>query len=797
MKKLLYLLSLISFSSLILVREAKANPSVSKPSVEVTQAIDIEKPEYTGIVKKIDDIAKEITVKIENSSYGGFGSGVIIAHQGNTYYVLTAKHVLCSGESKTECISTKDQILTPDGKAYTIDPQNITIPAEWLDLAVVEFQSEENYQVATIGNYNTGNQWIFTSGFRDTQRSQAPTRVFTVGALYPPNEADFLVKDSYTLQDGQDLIYTNITYSGMSGSAILDSGGRLIGINTASEAKLDFITEDGQAIILNDGYSIGISVKHFLESVDKTNVESEWLNVAVIPPPAIDQIDLSQIKKHFYTVEKQEYTGIVKDIDNIAQNISVKIENSNIKSEFGSGVIVAKEDNTYYVLTAHHVINDLGKYQVVTKDGKKYLVNRQNIQLFPAANNPEEFLDIALIKFESKSDYQIATLGTYDITSSWVFAAGFAKDNNGYNLALQQSITVGKAQQDTPYTYNAPSIYEEEDLSYSNVTYPGMSGGAILDSKGNLLGIHTAEDNVCNIFSNKIEPGFSRGVSIISILESLKLSQSKVPFLEIDPIKPSISAKDIATIFEQLIGKAPQKNARYSDWINYGNYLWRLGLNQEAITAFEQALLKDEPRQAYYGLGLVYLELKDYQKAVINFEQASNLQPDRVEKVTYLRNWGRSLFLAKDYEQALQVYDLGLKEISSGEGFTLLIERGDTLAKLERYEEAINSYSAALKIKSHPVVYFKRSLVYHRLRKYQHSLNNYNKAIESDIKSAQLYVNCSEHKTSIEKYELALNRFETTPLFLQNPENVKLYKLAKSNINKLKAVARYSPAVPR
>lgn len=71
------------------------------------------------------------------------------------------------------------------------------------------------------------------------------------------------------------------------------------------------------------------------------------------------------------------------------------------------------------------------------------------------------------------------------------------------------------------------------------------------------------------------------------------------------------------------------------------------------------------------------------------------------------------------------------------------------------------------------------------------------KIIYQKAKNLHFYVNCSEHKTNIEEYELALDSFETAPLFLQNPENVKLYKLAKSNLNKLKAVALYSPAVPR
>jgi hypothetical protein len=47
----------------------------------------------TGIAKKVDDIAQQITVKIEDKD-GGHGSGVIIARQGDIYYVATAAHAV-------------------------------------------------------------------------------------------------------------------------------------------------------------------------------------------------------------------------------------------------------------------------------------------------------------------------------------------------------------------------------------------------------------------------------------------------------------------------------------------------------------------------------------------------------------------------------------------------------------------------------------------------------------------------------------------------------------------------------
>jgi S1-C subfamily serine protease len=87
---------------------------------------------------QISSNAKEFTVLI---SRDGAGSGVIFERKGNTYYVLTNRHVVAS--------DGRYEIQTTDGSMYPVY-RSQEIPG--LDLAVLEFTSNKNYKLATIGN---------------------------------------------------------------------------------------------------------------------------------------------------------------------------------------------------------------------------------------------------------------------------------------------------------------------------------------------------------------------------------------------------------------------------------------------------------------------------------------------------------------------------------------------------------------------------------------------------------------------------------------------------------------------
>jgi S1-C subfamily serine protease len=106
-----------------------------------------------------------------------------------------------------------------------------------------------------------------------------------------------------------------------------------------------------------------------------------------------------------YTVtEVTQTVASSTELKTVGQQITVRIEKS---SGFGSGVLIEKDGDRYYILTNAHVVNNSDKYSVVTPDGMTYLVDASEIVRFPG-------LDLAVIPFNSDRDYPVAAIGNSD-----------------------------------------------------------------------------------------------------------------------------------------------------------------------------------------------------------------------------------------------------------------------------------------------------------------------------------------------------------------------------------------------
>jgi serine protease Do len=92
----------------------------------------------------------------------------------------------------------------------------------------------------------------------------------------------------------------------------------------------------------------------------------------------------------------------------------------------GSGVIVAKSDKTYYVLTANHVVDSEADFRVVTPDQKTYKVDYSKVKHLPGA-------DLAVLEFTSEKEYKIAKLANSDNVKEGtsVFVSGWPKADAG------------------------------------------------------------------------------------------------------------------------------------------------------------------------------------------------------------------------------------------------------------------------------------------------------------------------------------------------------------------------------
>jgi hypothetical protein len=158
-------------------------------------------------------------------------------------------------------------------------------------------------------------------------------------------------------------------------------------------------------------------------------------------------------------------------VNDIAKEITVMIGGLDGK---GSGVIVAKNGNTYTVLTANHVIKEAGVYDVITYDGQKYRI--QESQTLGK-------LDLALVRFTSSKNYPLAKIADSRTVKegSTVYYAGFPAEttNQPRNYRFIRADITGRSQNQEGY-----------ELSYNGSALPGMSGGPVLNEEGLLIAIH-------------------------------------------------------------------------------------------------------------------------------------------------------------------------------------------------------------------------------------------------------------------------------------------------------------------
>jgi len=146
------------------------------------------------------------------------------------------------------------------------------------------------------------------------------------------------------------------------------------------------------------------------------------------------------------------------------------------RTGFGSGVIISTDG---YIITNNHVIERAEEIEVSLNDNRTFTAK---------VIGTDPTTDIALLKIDA-NDLQTLPFGDSESlkVGEWVLAVG-----NPFNLksTVTAGIVSAKGRSDIPGSTNRDKI--ESYIQTDAAVNPGNSGGALVNTKGELVGINTA-----------------------------------------------------------------------------------------------------------------------------------------------------------------------------------------------------------------------------------------------------------------------------------------------------------------
>lgn len=171
-------------------------------------------------------------------------------------------------------------------------------------------------------------------------------------------------------------------------------------------------------------------------------------------------------------IKKQVATFMT--VAKIARPVTVKIHSSS--GGTGSGVIINRQEDTYTVLTANHVVESTGvKYSIHTNKGNNYAVTKvRKLQQHKSKTN------LALVQFVSPYTHLTATLGSSDdaLIGTDIYVSGYSKTICTEKQEFEKGVIIGRPNEKLLY-YNAP-------------TWRGMGGAPVFNASAQVVGIHIA-----------------------------------------------------------------------------------------------------------------------------------------------------------------------------------------------------------------------------------------------------------------------------------------------------------------
>lgn len=224
---------------------------------------------------------------------------------------------------------------------------------------------------------------------------------------------------------------------------------------------------------LPGGSSVSARDRDAIAHPELERLQSSFREVASIAAPSVVRIDVEELRTQAPSRGDDtpwfDFFFGEPDGDNGDESRRFRTQG------LGSGVVVRRVDDIYYVLTNDHVVGNADAITITTDDGEEYsaeIVGKDSRK------------DLALISFVTSDEIPVAPLGDSDTlrVGDWVLAIGSP-------FGFQSTVTAGIVS--AVNRRGGPDGNISDFIQTDAAINRGNSGGALVNLRGEVVGINT------------------------------------------------------------------------------------------------------------------------------------------------------------------------------------------------------------------------------------------------------------------------------------------------------------------
>ena len=477
-------------------------------------------------------------------------------------------------------------------------------------------------------------------------------------------------------------------------------------------------------------------------------------SILLIPQSSFTQMNSHQNHSLPNNLSSEEiYTGCKDAIVMIYQ-----YDKSNALLGYGSGVIISSEGLVY---TNYHVVEKATRIEI--------------------RNANEIFDSVSFIGFDPFNDAAILKLpeGNYPYIN-------ISKEND---CRIGSSIyALGNPQGYTKtFSYGVISALRTNDgsaqIQFSAPISPGSSGGALLNTNGELIGITSNTVTTGQNMNFAIPVDIFVNIPVVDLRNSQQTELLKQMFSLYNSTE-RISFDSIPIIISQYCDLYTHDNAK---WEFAGQFYSKQGEFDSAIACYTRGIDLDNTNKFLYMYRAdCYAEKSDTVNALSDYESSIKLSNTYLQ--AYIERAKYYHYTLKDYKKAIDDYDMvlkinpefdfvytekancklylndtegAIKELSNSllwknDNALLYKLRAEIYSTLKLYSEAIDDYTLALFQSPFDVnCYLSRAILYSKIDDPVSAIKDYQEYIKFNVNDPTAYNNIAYAYMSIEEYNLA------------------------------------------